>query len=145
MSDDATGRILAAIGQLQTGIGQLETGIGQLETRIGQQLETRIGQLRTDLMGEVASLTAALMTELAGTRAGIMERIDRQQARLDSIEELLTMGLGHADDAHTSAAAAQASATAASTGGRINSEQIAILRDLYRKLDARVRQLEEKE
>lgn len=82
MSEDGTVRILAAIGELHT-------GIGQLETRIGQQLEARIGQLRTDLTGEVGSLKAALVAKVAKMRAAIMEGLDRQEAGLDSIQELL--------------------------------------------------------
>jgi hypothetical protein len=92
------------------------------------RLEAGQTQLRTDLLGELAS-----------TRAGIMERPDRQQAKLDAIDGLLTMGLGHADEAQ-----AQAQAAMATTSGRINAEQIATLRDLFRKLEARVRHLEEK-
>jgi hypothetical protein len=90
------------------------------------RLEAGQTQLRTDLLGELAS-----------TRAGIMERPDRQQAKLDAIDGLLTMGLGPADEA-------QAQAAVATTSGRINAEQIATLRDLFRKLEARVRHLEEK-
>ncbi len=71
-------------------------------------------------------------------RVDLMERMDRLQARMDNLDEHLTMGLGHADDAVTLARSAIGSSLT-------HGEQIRSLEKLLLKLEARVNQLEDKQ
>jgi len=135
---DSESRILAAIEQVRADVAsggeQVRADLASAREQQRAELASALQQVRAELASAIQQVRA----ELASTRAGIMERLDRQQAKLEAIDGLLTMGLGHADEAHGHAAMA-------SNTGRINSEQIATLRDLFRKLEARVRHLEDKE
>ena len=63
---------------------------------------------------------------------------ERLQSRMDNLDQHLTIGLGHTDDALRQA-------RSSAEGHRIHGEQLRILQNLVRKLEARVNQLEGKQ
>jgi hypothetical protein len=75
-------------------------------------------------------ITATLTGEIGRTRADIMERIDRQQTRADHLDDQITLGFGETDKA-----------TAES---RLLGEQLQVLNRIVRRIEARVRGLEDK-
>lgn len=108
MSDDSESRILAAIGQL-----------------------------RTDLTGEAAQFRADVTGEIARLRADLMARMDRLQHRLDNLNELNTMSLGHTDRI-------ERQARGVSEDNRLLAEQVRSLTKLVQGLEGRLAQLEDK-
>jgi len=91
------------------------------------------------ILAAIEQLRAEMATRdhLTRMRTDLMARMDRLQARMDSLDEHLTLGLGHADDA-------MRQARSAADGSHIHAEQIRSLEKLVLKLEARVAQLEDK-
>ena len=73
----------------------------------------------------------------AKMRAELMARMDRMQHRMDSLDEHLTMGLGHSDRV-------EVQSRAVADENRLISEQIRSLTKLLRQLEGRVNGLEER-
>ena len=133
MSGDPVLAALARLeGKFDEGFERIDERFERLEGRINERFE-RIDERFERLEGRIERLETG-QTRL---RVDLMGRMDRLQEQVQAVDGLLTMGLGHADEA-------QEQARAATEGNRIHVEQIRILRDLFRKLDSRVRQLEEK-
>ena len=78
----------------------------------------------------------ALRASLDKTRADIMERLDRQQARLDNFDGFINLGLGAIDRVDKR--------TAAQTeDGRLLGQLLMELTHIVRRLEGRVNRLEE--
>ena len=67
----------------------------------------------------------------------ILAVLERLQSRMDSLDQHLTIGLGHTNDALRQI-------RSVSEDHRIHSEQLRSFQNLVRKLEARVSQLEDK-
>jgi len=79
-----------------------------------------------------------LETEQTRIRVDLMARIDRIQSRLDSLDEHLTLGLGHADRV-------ERRAQSVAEDNRLLGEQIMTLTKLLRQLEGRINSLEERQ
>lgn len=91
-------------------------------------------------MSESNPVLAALARLEAGQtalRVDLMARMDRLQARMDSLDEHLTMGLGHADRV-------ERRAQSVAEDNRLLGEQLMSLEKLLRQLEGRVNGLEER-
>jgi hypothetical protein len=82
------------------------------------------------VLARLDAMEARLMTR-------INDGVNHLQTRMDGLDEHLTLGLGHGDDA-------MERAQSASNSSRIHGEQIRSLQKLVRSLEARIRQIEEK-
>ena len=85
----------------------------------------------------ILAALAALQEGQNKLRIDLMARMDRHQARLDNVDDHLTMGLGYADRVDRRA-------SAVSEDNRILGELLVTLTQVVRRLEARVNQLEEK-
>ena len=82
------------------------------------------------LSGTVVAALTCLETSVTVMRGDMMARMDRLQSRLASLDEHLTMGLGHSDQVVQS--------------NRLLGERINSLTKLVRLLEGRIDQLEER-
>jgi hypothetical protein len=73
--------------------------------------------------------------ELESLRTDLTARMDRLQTRMDSLDEHLTIGLGHSDRA-------EKRAQAVSEDNRLLGEQLMSLTKLLRQLEGRISGLE---
>lgn len=102
MSDDP---ILAALARLETG--------------------------QASLRAEVKDVRTDFLAELGKTRADLMARMDRLQARLDGVDEHLTMGLGYMDRVDRRS-------SALTEDNRLLGELLISLTGIVRRLERRV-------
>jgi hypothetical protein len=84
----------------------------------------------------------ATRDDVAKLRADLMARMDRLQSRMDSLDEHLTMGLGHTDQVDQRSRVAT---QAVLEDNRLLGEQVTSLHKLIRMLEARVNQLEDRQ
>jgi hypothetical protein len=116
---------------------------GQKADRTGAaigRLEDGQKSLRAELLAELSETSVAVgrldegQTKL---RVDLMERMDRLQHRLDSLNEHLTMGLGHSDRV-------EQKSDGVAEQNRLLAEQMKTMHTLLRRLEGRVNNIEDR-
>jgi hypothetical protein len=78
-----------------------------------------------------------ILAAIANLRVELMPRMDRLQHRMDSLDEHMTLGLGHSDRV-------ERRAQAVVEDNRLIGEQMTALTKLLRRLDGRINGLEDR-
>jgi hypothetical protein len=118
VSDEPEDRILAAIEKLRVDVTD------------------DISKFRADVTGGISEFRADVTGDISKFRADLMERMDRLQTRMDSMDDHLTMGLGNSDRV-------ERQANGVADQNRIIGEQLNTLHKLVRRLEGRINGLEE--
>jgi predicted nuclease with TOPRIM domain len=92
------------------------------------------------VLAALADIRAQMATrdDVTHLRTDLMERMNRLQHRMDSLDEHMTMGLGHSDRV-------EKRAQAVAEDNRLLGEQMMSLTKLLRQLEGRINGLEDKQ
>ncbi len=85
----------------------------------------------------ILAVLARLEAGQTALRVDLMERMDRLQHRMDSLDEHLTMGLGHSDRV-------ERKSDGVAEQNRLLAEQMTTMHRLLRRLEGRINGLEER-
>jgi exonuclease VII small subunit len=125
MSDDSTTRILSILAKLESGQAKLEAGQAKLESGLAGL---------TRVQAELGRAQAGLAERLDRTRIELMARMDRLQDALTLQQDETIVNLGAAERA-------ERIATAAQDVVRSLSEQVTVMVRQIHRLQADVREL----
>lgn len=89
------------------------------------------------ILAAIASLRNDLRAEITTLRVDLMERMDRLQARMGSLDEQMTMGFGDDDRA-------ERRTQAVAEDNRLLGEQMRSMLKIVRGLEGRINALEER-
>jgi methyl-accepting chemotaxis protein len=129
MSDDPTGRILAAIEAVRSDLAQTSAA---LTAEIANLAQTSTA-LKAE-MANLAQMTSALAADLVKTRAALMARMDRLQNELTLRNEDAMVNMGAAERA-------ERIAKAASDEVRAMGDMVTTMARQIQRLQTEVRQL----
>ena len=79
--DDKLDAILASLESLKMVQSAMSQGMDRLRTHVTEEID----RLRTHVMEEIDEVRTDLRVDIIATRSEIMERLDRQQSRLEAM------------------------------------------------------------